>query len=223
MATSQEWGERRAAKYDERVRQLFPAYDELHARAFAAVAGMVPKTAEALVIGAGTGNEAIALANAGYRVVALDSSDAMLKVARGRPCKGEIEFVEGTIDSLAATRRFGAAVSLLVMHFLADDGTKAQYLRAAAARCLPGGVLVLADLVGEVGSESFERHYASWLLHLAATSTEAELERDASKLRAGVHFVPEARISELLRECGWRASAPIWRYEWLSMWCANLE
>jgi hypothetical protein len=39
--------------------------------------------------------------------------------------------MHGTLEALPATPRFAAAVSLLVMHFLPDDGAKERYLREA--------------------------------------------------------------------------------------------
>jgi len=222
MGGGQDWGARRAAQYDRRVRELFPAYDELHARALALLRQRVVAGAEILVIGAGTGAETIGLAGAGFRVTALDPSGAMLDIGRAREGVGGIQFVEGTMDALPEAPRFAAAVSLLVMHFLRDDGAKERYLRQAAARCVAGATLVLADLVGEPGTRAFERQFIEWLLPLAENSTPAELERDPAKLLKDVHFVMESRVGELLSICGWEHEGPIWSSGWLSMWCPHL-
>ena len=221
MSTGQDWGAKRAAAYDRRVRELFPAYEELHAAALAAVTNNAPPGARVLVIGAGTGYEAAALARAGYQVTALDPSGSMLELARSRPGAESVEFVEGTMEALPSTPRYAAAMSILVMHFLPDDGAKEQYLKGAAARCVAGANLVLADLVGEPGTDAFEKAFADWGISLAEDSNPGAVERDVCKIREDVHFVPPERISALLNACGLSAEGPVWRSGWLALWNAT--
>ena len=104
------------------------------------------------MVGAGTGTETLALAqaNPGWDLVGVDPSEDMLTVARRRAEAASltgVDFHRGYVADLDGDEPFDAAVSLLVMHFVAGDDAKADYLRAIAARLRPGTPLLLCDLM----------------------------------------------------------------------------
>jgi len=221
VAEPQVWGPKRSAGYDDRVRRLFPGYEAMHARVVAELRARAEPGARVLVIGAGTGYEAVELARAGYHVVAVDPSEDMLTVARERAAGApNLEFFRGRLEELPHRKRFDAALCLLVMHFLPDDGAKAALLAEARSRCSQAAALLLADLVGEPGTAGFEAAFEAWMTRLATVSTPEELGRDRERILADVHFISEARELELLRSNGWSNPAVMWRNEMMALFGA---
>jgi SAM-dependent methyltransferase len=81
-------------------------------------------------IGCGTGNHALRLSDAGYRVTGIDISPTMLKTARKKDRTGRIRFIEGDMKDIEAVlsglRRFDAAISLgqVFQHLYTDQQVK---------------------------------------------------------------------------------------------------
>ncbi|GAA3948264.1 class I SAM-dependent methyltransferase [Gordonia caeni] len=140
-----------ALGYDARIVNLVPGYAELHEISAAVLAARLPERARVLVVGAGTGTETLALAqaNPGWDLVGVDPSEDMLAVARRRADAASLDvaFHQGYVADLDDGESFDAAVSLLVMHFVAGDDAKGDYLRAIAARLRSGAPLLLCDLM----------------------------------------------------------------------------
>ena len=97
-------------------------------------------------LGAGTGQAAASLAPFVRRVIAVDSSPAMLDAARAR--LGAIDNVEvraGTLEALPiGDGELDAAVAFLVLHFVAEP---ADALAEAARALKPGGRLLVVDMM----------------------------------------------------------------------------
>jgi demethylmenaquinone methyltransferase/2-methoxy-6-polyprenyl-1,4-benzoquinol methylase len=115
------------------------------------IAGMVrDRGGRALELGCGAGSLAVLLARAGAEVLALDSSEAMLEVARKRAAEGDvadrIEFRELSlmeIDSLPEGS-FDLIASTLVLSELSPDEVK-FVLNASQRLLAPGGQILIAD------------------------------------------------------------------------------
>lgn len=216
------WGPKRAAAYDERTGRLFPAYGELHAAVTANTVQLVPPGSDVLVLGAGTGRDALELARVGYRVLATDPSEDMLDVAREK-ARGvdAIAFRAAKVEELPQRPQYGGVVSVLVWHFLKDDGEKLEFVKEAHMRTKPGGALILADLCGDAGSSEFHRQREEWFSHLESISTPEEYERDRDTILANVHFIGQDRHLELLTEAGWISPRLAWRSGLLTLWVAT--
>jgi ubiquinone/menaquinone biosynthesis C-methylase UbiE len=104
-------------------------------------------------VGAGTGLLGLALADDVGEVVLLDPSAGMIEVATAKLADGSLPTVSASRHDLLVdpppTERFDVAVSLLVLHHLAD--TRAA-LRAIRELLVPGGRIALADLDKEDGT-----------------------------------------------------------------------
>lgn len=110
----------------------------------------VPKGCdEALEIGCGTGSFARLLAQRCKRVVALDLSPEMIRVARARSTTfGNLEFELADVMTWEFPKaRFDFVCSIATLHHLAQ-GELLPKLRDALK---PGGVLVVLDLVASQG------------------------------------------------------------------------
>jgi ubiquinone/menaquinone biosynthesis C-methylase UbiE len=97
-----------------------------------------------LDVGAGTGRYAVAAARRGSRVVGVDSSAAMLAIARSRAAGRSIELVRADAARLPfADASFDAALAVTSLCFTTDP---AGALREIARVVKPDGRLVLGEL-----------------------------------------------------------------------------
>ncbi|MBB4638712.1 ArsR/SmtB family transcription factor [Longimicrobium terrae] len=97
-------------------------------------------------LGCGTGQVAATLAPFVHRVVAVDSSPAMLDAARARLAPlANVEVRAGELESLPVDDgALDAAVAFLVLHYVAEP---AQAVAEAARALRPGGRLLVMDMM----------------------------------------------------------------------------
>lgn len=98
----------------------------------------------ALDVGTGTGHYARLLADRGLAVTGLDSSAAMLAVARAHVGSGDIAWQQGQAEALPfADGSFDLVLSVTALEFMADPQCALEEMMRVAA---PGGRLVVATL-----------------------------------------------------------------------------
>jgi len=104
-------------------------------------------------VGAGTGLLGLALVDDVGEVVLLDPSAGMIEVATAKLAGGSLPTVSAARHDLLVdpppAERFDVAVSLLVLHHLADTSAA---LRGIRELLVPGGRIALADLDTEDGT-----------------------------------------------------------------------
>lgn len=201
-----------ALGYDARIVNLVPGYVELHEISAAVLAARLPERARVLVVGAGTGTETLALAqaNPGWELVGVDPSPDMLAVARRRAATAGlsgVRFHEGYVDDLPSGEPFDAAVSLLVMHFVAGHDAKRDYLSAIAGRLRPGASLLLCDLM-----EHDEDDLDVIAEYAAARGVAPEgLAAMRERLQTDFHPLAEPELQMLGAAAGFAAPRPFFR------------
>lgn len=172
-----------AETWDE-LRRLHSA-DALVEDALIAALGKAP-LGHVLDIGTGTGRMAEIFAASAERVVALDKSPAMLRVARARlqHLVGErIEMVHGDFTSLPmASASMDTVLFHQVLHFAQNPG---DALREAARVTRPGGRVAIVDFSAHQREELRERH---------------------AHARLGFS---DAQMDAMLREAGYLPAVPI--------------
>ena len=124
-------------------------------------------TGRVLELGVGTGRIAVELADAGARVVGVDSSEAMLERLRTKDCDHRIETVHGAMEDLATLADaqpgiFDEPFDLVLLAYntlfnLIDDGAQQRCLAAAAGLLGPDGRLVVEAFVPDDSSEAGAR------------------------------------------------------------------
>lgn len=122
-------------------------------------------------LGCGTGQVSAALAPFVGRVVAVDSSSAMLQAARGR-LRGQanVALRRGTLEKLPVDAgELDAAVLMLVLHHTADPG---RVLAEAARAVKAGGRLLIADMRAHDHDE-----YRQTMGHVWLGFSERQVER----------------------------------------------
>lgn len=196
-------------QYDNIIRLVFPAYDELFPIGLAMLAAALSEDAHLLIVGTGTGKEIATFAGRrpGWRFTGVDPSEQMVEQAvrrvRAAGIEQRVSLHHGYVADLPPEPRFDAATLVCVMHFVPDDGSKLKLLRDIAARLRAAAPLLLVDACGRRGSEALERMMAAWMWYVRDRGLTMKDQRAYEKqVRDGVHSVPETRVRELLDQAG---------------------
>lgn len=199
----------RARRYDDTIRRVIPGYDTLHGMSALILGNEVPQDGRLLVVGAGTGAELAVLGQAqpGWHFTACDPAAGMLAVAEHRMAEAglseRVALHACTADALPEAEPFDAATCLLVLHFIPDDGSKLAVLKSIAARLKPGAPLVFADMYEDPTAPRYRRLMEAWIAwQLKAGIDPVEVEKGRRHVERDIHFVPEARLADLLDAAG---------------------
>jgi tRNA (cmo5U34)-methyltransferase len=192
--------------YDIAVRQSIPGYDALLSMVTALFQANLTDMAHILVVGAGGGNEISTLGQADltWQFTGVDPSQKMLAVAQSKVellnLGDRVTLHKGLVQEIPM-QQFNAATSLLVMHFLPDDGTKLDYLQAIASRLQSGSPFLLVDFQGDRQSESFKRLVEGWQQRAKMAGMEPQrLTELVDSVWQHIQFIPEERTIELLAQ-----------------------
>lgn len=134
-----------AGGYLDLIRREVPEYDELQ-RQVAAASGTGAR--RILELGTGTGQTALGVLerHPEARLAGIDASRDMLAAARALLPAERVDLREGRLEDALPPGPFDVVVSALAVHHL-DAAGKADLFRRAAAVLVPGGRLVLGDVV----------------------------------------------------------------------------
>ena len=141
----------------------------------------LPQGATVVDLGAGTGAFALVAATLGYRVIAVDVSETMLREGARKADRRGIDFVEA---GMLTYEHLGPPADLVysrnALHHL-PDFWKAIALRRMAAILRPGGLLRLRDIVFSFDPDEADHAIDRWL---AAAPERAEDVWTRSELEA---------------------------------------
>ena len=206
---AEHFGENLSAAYDERIREIIPGYEAMHEIAKHLLQEHIPEAAHVLVAGSGTCHESIsyALSNPKWNIVGFDPSSDMHAVAREKlkplHLESRVRLIHGSIEDVNTDLLFDCAVSILVMQFLPDDGSKQHYLNEISRRLRQGAQIILIDLEGAKYSSEFNMLLSAWKSHQYANRKDAkQVDRDFQHVDENPQFAPEERIRELLHRAG---------------------
>jgi SAM-dependent methyltransferase len=142
------WGD---ADYDRVARQFAPIHDELVGR-------LEPSRGERwLDVGTGTGEVALRAARAGAEVTAVDISESLLDIARGKPGADRVTWELGDAQALRFEETsFDVVVSCFAVIFAPDQEASTGEL---ARVCKPGGRLGLTSWRPEDGPHAIYQRF----------------------------------------------------------------
>jgi tRNA (cmo5U34)-methyltransferase len=193
------------ARYAEGPVRQVPGFHALQRMTALLLAETVPHDGRVLVLGAGGGLELKVFAEAqeAWRLVGVDPSAEMLKLARDTlgPLASRIELHEGYIDT-APEGPFDGATCLLTLHFLPAE-ERLQTLIELRRRLKPGASLIVAHH----SIPQSEDRKARWLNRYAAFAVASGIPTaDANNARVGIGnrlpmLSPEEDIA-LLQQAG---------------------
>lgn len=199
-----------------------PGGDALYASMTAIFEASLAEHSHILIVGAGGGAEIEALGASAWEfdLTGVDPSASMIGIAQpyadGIQPAGRARLINGMVDDLPASDRFQAATSIMVMHFLPDDGAKAAYLAAIRSRLVSGAPYIHADVSVDVAGG------AELLVPVIRRYTErAGLPDFGSQFAdsgSGVYPLVEARQLALFKASGFRLIAPVFRGLWYAGW-----
>ncbi len=195
-------------EYDDTVHNIIPAYESIYELSQHLLMDNLEKNAKILVAGAGTGKEIIESSqnNPYWSFTGFDPAEPMLAIARKKIAAASLEsrisLIHGLIDDVEE-KDFDAATSILVMHFLPDDGTKLNFLKGIADKLKPGSLIILVDIEGEIGSNEYNRFSSAWRNQQIFKRGDNHTVNEEFALREKeVQFIPQKRIESLLSEAG---------------------
>jgi len=113
-----------------------------------AALGRLGARRSALELGIGTGRLAIPLHDAGWRVVGVEASDAMIAALRKRAGARDIAVHRGDMRTLCLDDRFDVVLAAFsTLFLLPDQGSQVDCLGSAARHLAPGGRVVVEAFV----------------------------------------------------------------------------
>ena len=192
----------RALRYDNFIQTWMPNYGFLQ-RTIARLLVDEVKDGAVLVAGCGTGNEMQKLIEHGLTlpITGIDPSPQMVEVAREKLKEhSQVELLDGQVRDLPKGMKFSAATLILVMHFLPDDGTKLALLKDIARSLKPGAPFFLAQVFGS--QREIKANLKVLQASLPTSIPMEDQENHLTRLEETLHYIPEARLVELLQEAG---------------------
>jgi tRNA (cmo5U34)-methyltransferase len=199
-------------KYDRSIKIFTAPYDEIFRQTWCCLAATIPANAEAelLIVGAGTGKEILEFGPKAphWSFRSVDPSRDMLDFARSKlgeaGVNNRISWHCDYVQNLPETTPCDGATSILVMHFLASDESKLEYLRAIRRHLRPGAPFILVDGCGDPKDPRFMDMVNAWKQYplLGGVSSETVERAFSEVILSRIVWTPEKRILQLLGEAG---------------------
>lgn len=214
-----------ADDYDETIRRFVPGYDTIFSMALALLEQQLSDAANLLIVGGGSGTELSLFGHSSphWQMTGVDPSAKMLRLAASKiealGLGERAALINGYVDDLPLTPAFDAATSILVMHFLPDDGSKLSFLQAIASRLKQGAILLLVDCCGDRNSEEFGQIASAWNIYGMRAGIRAEKMAEIfSRTTQHLPYVPEQRVMELLEQAGFSQTTQFYKAFMFTGW-----
>jgi len=195
---------KRANAYDQFIMNWFPDYQYILDLIPRLLNTYTQENKRILVAGCGSGNDILAFLNSEFtwEITGVDPSEEMLTHAMEKipPNKG-VKLIHGTLEQ-TITNEFGAATSILVMHFLPDDGKKYDYLKSLSNKLIQKAPLAIVDIYGNRKQLQLNLEYL--IKKLPDYISDQEVNERIQKIIDEIQYIPEDRLNELLLETGFR-------------------
>ncbi|WP_414541200.1 class I SAM-dependent methyltransferase [Nostoc sp. CCY0012] len=216
-------------EYDTMAQRVLPGYEVMHTMALSVLKAILPEKANLLIVGAGSGMELVKFGkgNLQWQMLGVDPSSNMLAIAQQKieqhGLSEQVELFTGYTHDLNTTSLYDAATSILVMHFLPDDGSKLAFLQDIAQRLKSSATLILVDMYGERGTPEFERMISIIKVFWQEMGIDdtVKIREFLETMNKSVYPIPEMRVMELLQQAGFGNILRFYTGLWTSGWVAT--
>lgn len=220
--------DQQAASYDQQWAGMAPIREALYLLVDALFIDL-PENARILCVGAGTGAEIGYLAGRfpGWHFTAVDPSGGMLQVCRERAERGgflaRCDFHEGYLETLQDAGEYDAATCFLVSQFILDPAARSAFFAGIARRLKAGGLLVSADLAGDVAAPAFDTLLHGWMTLMSSAGVQPEMLAKARAAYArDVAIVPAPRVAALIEAAGFERSVAFFQAGLMHGWISHM-
>ena len=195
-------------RYNNMIERAMPGYTGMSELTLAILRSHMKTFENLLVIGAGGGNELISFAMEGWNITGIDPSPQMLELAKQRLAQikpeSKIELLCDRFENFEKSKEFDAITSILVMHFLPDDGSKSNFLKKVFHHLKEGAIYIHVDVCKLAGTpmETVGEIAINYLKSAGLVHTRAEAMEFLKNGSSGGHFSVPTRMEELFREAG---------------------
>ncbi len=218
--------DKQASTYDEKWSKTAPIKNALHLL-IGTVLSELPPDARILCVGSGTGSEILYLAEKfpGWRFTAVEPSAPMLEVFQSRMeaqgLASRCELHCGYVESLQPGARFDAATSILVSQFILERQERAEFFRGIADRLLPEGVLITADLTGDLRNPVCQSLLEVWFRLTNTDGTLEGLEKLKEAYTKDVAVLPPREVCDIISLGGFETPVQFYQAGLIGAWFAN--
>lgn len=214
-------------EYDSMARKALPGYEAMHQMALACLQTKLSDKANLLIVGAGTGMELVKFGkgNSQWQILGVDPSENMLAIARDKIQQSnlseQVKLFQGYTNELHDTSIYDAATSILVMHFIPDDGGKLAFLKSIVQRMKSHSTFILVDVFGKKGTDDFQQMISLINKFWEQTGVpEAKKMEILETMDKAVYPISETRVLELLKEAGFSKVIRFYTGLWVGGWMA---
>lgn len=196
--------------YDEHIRKLIPGYEVIHLQVDAILQSVLKPNAHILIVGCGTGYELEYLLkrHPDWKFTAVDPSLTMLQKAQKQVellgKSTQVTFIHGDTSALPLEPCFDAALSILVVHFVADD-IKPAFFKDIYDRLTEKAVLLTYDLMTCINPMQL---HALRYLCLTQGLTEEQCQKMLERMAQDFFSLTTEGYIKLLEKTGFESVQP---------------
>lgn len=211
------WDDSSVFAYQQSIRQKIIGYDLIYDM-MANILHSFPTTHKILVVGAGGGQELLALGESlpSAHFTAVDTSHVMLELAAKQinilPYTLNIEWVEKDLLTLNVKDLFDVATCHLVLHFMDDFDHKKAMLQKIAESLKVNGVLFISSINADLNSSALKHQLLYWrssMLHNGIS--ENHWQRFEHSFNITTHPIRLESLIVLLKEVGFTTIIPYFK------------
>ncbi|OUR96909.1 hypothetical protein A9Q84_11275 [Halobacteriovorax marinus] len=214
----------KAKSYDAKFSKISLMKDTLHLLSTFVLSDL-PDDTHMLCVGVGTGPELLYMAEhfGSWKFDIIEPSEPMLKVCIENCKRAGIDsrcnFHLGDLDSFVGNRKYDVATSFLVSHFITDLKQRVNFFKSIKANLRSGGLLVNADLTGDINSTHFQSILKVWRKCLLFTGMEeSEVNKMCASFGVDVGMIKPIEVEDMLREAGFEEPTLFYQALFIHSW-----
>lgn len=210
-----------AQSYDERYSKVRAIKDAL----YLSMQGFfqeLPQNSKVLCVGAGTGDELIYFAKMfpNWEFTLVEPASSMLDVCKKKAKDENIlqrcKFHTGYLETLPNLDSFDITMTILVSQFIKDKTERISFYKEIASRLKKDGLLISADLSGDMSNNNFKVLLDSWKnIHEMTDDQVVNLKNQWSD---NLGFISPSEIEEIIKSGGFKSPILFYQNLFIHAW-----